>query len=287
MIHAHARRNAPVSYTQGSQASVPPTMSLVSHVQIIHELAYGPDADQRLDIYWQGTRVGEPRFFDVANDARPLLFWIHGGGWLRGDKAAQWHQAVPFLEAGWHVANINYRQGPGTAPLAVDDCLAALDFVRQRAASDGADIERVVVAGASAGGHLALTTGIRDGNVAAIVNWYGITDIAAVAAYLDSARPGSNYARTWIGGGDVDAISAAHSPIHLLGDGTPPILTIHGDADTVVPTEQAHALDARIRELGLKGELEIVPGGNHGGFTGAQYDAVFARIFEFLATISP
>ena len=261
------------------------TMSLASHVQILNELAYGPDADQRLDIYWQGTRVGEPRFFDVAEDARPLLFWIHGGGWLRGDKAAQWHQAVPFLEAGWHVANTNYRQGPRTAPLAVEDCLAALDFVRQRAGEDGALIDRVVVAGASAGGHLALTTGIRATDVAAIINWYGITDIAAVATYLDGARPGSNYARTWIGDGDVDAISRSHSPIHLLAEGTPPILTIHGDADTVVPTEQARALTARIEELGLTGELEIVPGGTHGGFTGEQYDAVYGRVFAFLATI--
>ena len=259
-------------------------MSIVSRVQIQPELAYGPAAEQRLDLYWQGIRVGEPRFFDIAPEPRPLLLWIHGGGWLRGDKAAQWHQAVPFIEAGWHVANTNYRQGPATAPLAVTDCRDALEFVVAQAETVGAAIDRVVVAGASAGGHLALTTGIDNPRVAAIINWYGITDIAAVARYLDNARPGTNYARTWAGAQDIDELSAAYSPLELLTADAPPILTIHGDADTVVPTDQALALEQRIKEVGARGELHLVPGGTHGGFTDAQYDVAFARVFEFLAT---
>lgn len=106
-----------------------------------------------------GTWVGEPTFFDRAPGSRPTLLFIHGGGWVVRDRRVEpW--TLPFVREGWHVVTMTYRLGPGTAPQAVDDALCALQWVVTNADEYGFDVERIVVAGVSAGGHLALTTGI-------------------------------------------------------------------------------------------------------------------------------
>ena len=85
-------------------------------IQTQTDIAYGPFPLQRLDLTLQIERVGEPVFNQPLAEPRPLLVWYHGGGWIQGDKSTQWNNIVPFLARGWHVANVNYRQGPGTAP---------------------------------------------------------------------------------------------------------------------------------------------------------------------------
>lgn len=263
---------------------------------LAEDVAYGEDPAQKLDLYLQGSWVGEPTYFQRAPDARPTLLFIHGGGWIQGDKTGQEPWLLPFVERGWHVANMNYRQGPGTAPAAVDDALCALKWVVDNAARFGFDAGRIVVSGGSAGGHLALVTGIlgsREGHpcypgagfrVGAVVNWYGITDIEAVDGYLSQAMPEANYARAWAGDeARIPELSARYSPIHMVDAGAPPVLTIHGDADSVVPHAQAVSFHARLAELGTVHELRSMPGGTHGGFTEAQFQEAFGAIFAFLA----
>ena len=262
------------------------------NIQTTPDLAYGPYPAQRLDLTRQVRRVGEPGFIEPLHGPAPLLVWIHGGGWIQGDKATQWNSTIPFLERRWHVANVNYRQGPGTSPLAIHDCMAALQWLVDNRGELQLDFDRVVVSGASAGGHLALTTGLAATNsnlghdvtvsVDAIVNWYGITDIAAVATFLDSTRPGGNYARTWVGGGDLDSVSADWSPVRMLHDASPPILTIHGDADTVVPHSQARLLHDELASRGRPGMLLTLDGGNHSGFSHEQYVEAWDTVFDFL-----
>ena len=269
-------------------------MEWAHRIQTQTDIAYGPFPLQRLDLTLQIRRVGEPVFNQPLDEPRPLLVWYHGGGWIQGDKSTQWNQIVPYLARGWHVANVNYRQGPGTAPVAVEDCLLALRWLAEHAAELSLAYDRIVVSGASAGGHLALATGLisrhpdhaeqhLDGvPVDSIVNWYGITDIGRVAEHLDAHRPGGNYARTWVGGGDMEAVSARFSPVHLLSDAAPSILSIQGDSDSLVPHDQAIALHERLDEAALPARLLSLPGGNHGGFIDAQYQEAFAAIFEFL-----
>ena len=254
------------------------------------DVAYGEHALQKMDAYIQGQRIGEPNYFEPDNNPRPTLVWIHGGGWLQGDKASDLSNIMPYLQAGWNVYNVNYRQGPDTAPQAVDDVMCAYQFIAQRVAAAGQDPNDIVVSGASAGGHLALTVGLlnaksehpckTDTPPKAVINWYGITDIALVDEFLAETRPQRNYARRWAGSAaGVAAVSDQYSPIYLISDDAPPILTIHGTDDSVVPYDQGESFHA---SLNTPNELVTLGGGNHSGFSEAQYQEAFQRIFKFL-----
>ena len=127
-------------------------------IGIAVDVPYGDDPAQVADIYTQGQRPPGEAGFVPSTVPRPTLIWIHGGGWIRGDKATNGATFLHYLERGWNVVNINYRQGPGTAPLAVDDAVCAYKWVVDNALESGSS-NRFVVSGASAGGHLALMVG--------------------------------------------------------------------------------------------------------------------------------
>jgi len=239
----------------------------------------------KLDVY-------RPRNVDAPT---PTLIYIHGGGWVRGNKEANVLRLVPYLEAGWSVVNVQYRLGDvSLAPAAVEDCLCALRWVIRNAAEYDFDISRIVVTGNSAGGHLALTTGMlpadsgldnqcpgnEDLSVAAIVNWYGITDVADLLAGENQ----KSYAVQWMAAmPDRVAIADRISPLQYVRSDLPPIITIHGDADPTVPYDHAVQLHRELREAGVINELITVPGGGHGGFPAQEMLRIYEGIFDFLA----
>jgi acetyl esterase/lipase len=254
------------------------------------DVSYGEHLSQVFDLYLRGQRIGEPDYFSMDTTPRPTLVWIHGGGWVAGDKAQETPQLIAYLERGWNIANINYRQGPNTAPQAVDDVMCAYQRVTEILAASGMPLDQVVVSGASAGGHLALMVGMLNSTgehpcqvstpPQAVVNWFGITDIEAVHEFLRKTRPEANYAGSWIGDlSQLSNISAQHSPLFLVSEATPPIITVHGDQDSVVPYEQATALH---ESLSTTNRLVTMQGGNHSGFTDKQYQDAYRAIFEFL-----
>lgn len=282
--------------TAGCVGDPPDADEFWSHrFSLSEDVSYGDDPAQMVDLYLQGSWVGEPTYFARAPEARPTLLFIHGGGWVQGDKTGQDPWLLPFVERGWHVVNMTYRLGPGTAPAAVDDSVCALRWVVDHASEYGFDPERIVVSGGSAGGHLALVTGIlgsKEGHpcypgdgfkVGAVINWYGITNIETVDRYLSEAMPEFNYARAWAGDQSrIPDLSDRYSPIHIVDEGAPPVLTIHGEDDSVVPHDQATTFHARLSELGLVHELRSMPGGTHVGFSEAQFQEAFGAIFAFL-----
>jgi acetyl esterase/lipase len=147
-----------------------------------------------------------------------------------------------------------------------------------------------VVSGSSAGGHLALMVGLlnaesdhpcrADAAPDAVVNWYGITDIEAVDEYLVESRAERNFAQLWVGDRDrIGEISSRYSPLSLISRNAPPIITIHGTADTTVPYTQADALHAALQ---TRNRLVSLEDGTHGGFSDAQYQDAISAIFEFL-----
>lgn len=253
------------------------------------DVPYGSEPAQVADVYTQGRRPASAPGFVPSTVPRPTLIWIHGGGWIRGDKATNTERFLHYLERGWNVVNINYRQGPGTAPEAVDDAMCAYKWVVDRAAETGRS-NRFIVSGASAGGHLALLVGLLNAEgdhpcrasiaPSAVVNWFGITDIADVDGFLADTRPDANYARTWIGDESrVAEISARYSPLAHVSAHAPPIITIHGTADTTVPYRQAQALHAA---LTTRNRLVTLEDGTHGGFSDSQYQQAMTAIFDFL-----
>jgi acetyl esterase/lipase len=208
----------------------------------------------------------------------PTVLHIHGGGWTGGSRESVVLRAMPFLEMGMAVVNVSYRLARvAEAPAAVEDCLCALRWILRNAKEYGFDVNRLVVTGYSAGGHLALTTGMTPASqgfdrqcpgseelkVAAIVNWYGITDVADL---LDGANM-RTYAVQWLGSRpDRAELAKRVSPLTYVRRELPPVLTIHGDADPTVPYTHATRLHTALQKAGVITELVTIPKGGHGNF---------------------
>ncbi len=225
----------------------------------------------------------------------PTLIYIHGGGWVGGARESSWLQLLPYLEAGWSVVNVSYRLARiSLAPAAVEDCRCALRWVMRNAKQYNFDTTKLVVTGHSAGGHLSLTTGMLPSSagldrecpggetlkVAAIVNWFGITDVVDL---LDGANM-KEYAVTWLGGmSNREEVARRVSPLSYVRAGLPPIITIHGDADPVVPYSHAVRLQEALNKAGVPNQLVTIPGGKHGGFSHDQTVRAFSAIRDFLS----
>lgn len=232
----------------------------------------------------------------------PVLIYYHGGGWVVGDRHSSSLQILPYLERGFAVVNVSYRLAEAAlAPAAVVDAVCALRWVVRSAAERGLDPNRIVVSGHSAGGHLALIVGmlpedtpfanecaafsellentLGPARAAAVVNWFGITDVADLLVEPNRQL----YAEQWIGG-QLDGVEIARrvSPIQYVRRDLPPIITIHGDADPYVPYEQAVRLQDALHSIGSASELVTVPDGGHGGFSLAQDASSYSRIWSFL-----
>ena len=276
-----------------ASAAVAQDSTLASVVRIENEFRIVPNLtyitasnyEAKLDLYVTRT----------PDKALPTLIWIHGGGWTGGTKEAAGGIRA-YLAMGLNVVNVEYRLARiAPAPAAVEDCRCALRWVIQHAKDYGIDANRIVLSGDSAGGHLAMTTGMLPASagldrqcpgpdnlkVAAIVNWYGISDVNEL---LDGPNM-KPYAVTWLGSApNREEIAKRVSPLSYVRAGLPPVLTIHGDADPTVPYTQSVRLHKALSDVGVPNELMTMPGGKHGFdcCTPAKRVEAYARIREFL-----
>jgi len=240
--------------------------------------------DAKLDVYQSRD----------ATTPNPTLIYFHGGGWIAGSKEASSLTFLPFLDMGWNVVNVEYRLAKiSLAPAAVQDALCALRWVYRNGKQYNVDTNRLVLMGNSAGGHLALTTGmipasasldsLCPGNeelkVAAIINWYGITDVNELLAGPNVR----NYAVAWLGGmSNRDEIAKQVSPLTYVRAGLPPTISIQGDADPTVPYSQNVRLHQALDRAGVRNEFVTIPRGKHGGFSDAEVAKAYAEIRGFL-----
>lgn len=254
-------------------------------------------------------RDGKPIRMNVAHPIgidgpRPAVLWIHGGGWAGGSRAGLQSVTETCAAFGYVAATTDYRLTPDgyEFPAALEDVAAALDYLVTNADRFGLDANRIVVGGDSAGGHLALLVAmchdpkllaLKPDHAAAlrvrgVVNIYGPTDMPALAGLrpinpitrplLDRfmGEPPSKAPQRW-----KDA-----SPVTFVSHDGPPILTIHGDADTVVPFQQAEAVTTRCDAVGQSHRLIRVRGAGHGWFSlpnGPTTRRVMPAILHFLA----
>ncbi len=245
--------------------------------------------DLKLDVITAGPR----------SQVRPTLIYIHGGGWILGDKESNELRPLPYLARGMNVVNVEYRLASvSPAPAAVEDCRCALRWVYHNSKEYGFDTTRLVVTGGSAGGHLALMTGMLDSSagfdnvvctwwplehepfkVAAIANFYCITDVADL---LEGPNR-QDYAVAWLGSlPNRMELAKRLSPLTYVRSGLPPIITLHGDADTVVPYQHGVRLHEALDRAGVPNQLVTIPGGKHGGWTREQNLKAQEAIFSFL-----
>jgi acetyl esterase/lipase len=234
----------------------------------------------------------------------PTLVFFHGGGWVAGQKEQEILHLLPYLSLGWGVVNVEYRMASNSpAPAAVEDCRCALRWVEARAKVFNFDTSRIVLSGGSAGGHLALITGILPANsifdrqcptndsvrwnsgteprikVAAIVNWFGITDVEEL---LDGSNA-KHYAIEWFGSmNNRNELAKELSPLSYVRPGLPPIITIHGDKDNIVPYSQAVRLHVALDKVGVPNQLVTIHNGGHDGFSQQELSGSFNTIREFL-----
>lgn len=233
-------------------------------------------------------------------ESPPVVMWVHGGGWSEGDRRLvplQWGQQGLFqriLDAGLAVATPDYRLlAESRLPGPVHDLVGAVRYLSRYAGELGVDATRLGLWGDSAGGHLVSVaglaaahqapdtwllgaTGVGDGpaTVDAIVSWYGASDLT-----LD---PGL-VARLWwdAGTSEREELARRLSPVHLVRADSPPLLLMHGDADSISPVEQSVRMHEAARRVGARCELEIAPGSEH-VFHGEPIEPYWDRAISFL-----
>jgi acetyl esterase/lipase len=210
-------------------------------------------------------------------EAAPLVVFLHGGGWLRGSRKvftpgitdAQSFDRI--VGAGFAVASCEYRlSGEARFPAQLDDVDAALAWLQEHASEYGADASRVVLWGVSAGATLGALTGLRRDDVRGIVDWFGPTDLFAMAEH-DGARSdgGETQAETrearWLGApvAELPEAARAASPALQVHAGAPPFHISHGTADEHVPFAQSEAFAGALRGVGVGVEFHPVTGGKH------------------------
>ncbi|HEY2962496.1 MAG TPA: alpha/beta hydrolase [Pyrinomonadaceae bacterium] len=256
--------------------------------------AKASNAELKLDLYLPKNRT----------NPTPTLILYHGGGWVDGQKERNVLFLLPYLSMGWAAVNVEYRNGhQAPAPAAVEDCRCALRWLTYHAREYSLDASKFVLTGTSAGGHLALITGmlppqnvfdrqcVIDGGdrwntakvpepkVAAIVNWFGIGDVADIVEG-PNAR---NYAREWFGSmNNAELLAKQLSPVNYVRPGLPPIITIHGEDDDVAPYSHAVCLHSMLDKAGVPNKLITIKGRKHGGFSRQELIDSYTAIREFL-----
>ncbi len=225
----------------------------------------------------------------------PLVIWIHGGAWEAGSKNDC--PALFLTEKGYAVASVNYRLSQHAVfPAQIEDCKAAVRYLRANAKTYSLDPEQFGAWGSSAGGHLVAllgtSGGVRElegqgGNsaessaVQAVVDFFGPTDFTKMGGSHDRAQsPESKL----LGGAvpDNKDKAAIANPITYVDRADPPFLILHGDKDQTVPYNQSELLEAALKKAKVAVEFETVKGAGHGG-PAFQAAAKQKQVEEFFA----
>lgn len=247
-------------------------------VTIENNIVYGKGGSEDLKLDMARPKEGSGPF--------PAIVLIHGGGWSGGNRAGFHGLAIEAAKRGYVTVTISYRltkPDPATKlgtvpfPAQINDCKCAIRWLRANAEKYQVDKDRIAVGGGSAGGHLSLLVGLTDAShklegdgghadqssrVHAVVNIFGPTDMAECWKTSPGAQ---QFIRGLVGDPEKNAEAfKAASPVTYVSKEDPPVLTLHGDKDTLVPPSQAKLLDEKMKSVGAKHDLLIIEGAGHG-----------------------
>jgi acetyl esterase/lipase len=263
----------------------------LSELNVLRDLEYVPNGHERqkLDLYL--PKEADP------NGRRPLLVWVHGGAWLGGGKNPC--PAVRFVKEGCAVASVNYRLSQHALfPAQIQDCKAAIRWLRANAGVYSYDPNRIGVWGASAGGHLVALLGTAgdvsefdvgpnrgvSSRVQAVCDFFGPTDFTKMSSFPSTMNhDAADAPEARLIGGPVqentDKVQKAN-PITYVTKDDPPFLIVHGDKDPLVPHNQSELLRDALQKAGVTVTLYTVAGGGHGGFRDPQVDVLVTEFFR-------
>lgn len=219
-----------------------------------------------------------------------LIVWVHGGAWRSGSRKSVDLQGM--TAHGWAVASVDYRLSTTARfPAQIHDIKAAIRFLRAHAADYGFPADKIVIAGSSAGGHLAALVGVSNGlvvlegnggehttvssDVQAILDLYGASNLTSILAQSTphglSVRVPALDLLLGAQPDQVPELARLASPVFQIDSNDPPLFLTHGDKDPQMPIEQSQELVAAYRQAGLRVEFVAQPGAVHGGpvFTSA------------------
>jgi acetyl esterase/lipase len=245
--------------------------SAVPSIKVLRNLPYieGGHEQNRLDLYLP----------EKAEGRLPLVIWVHGGGWQGGSK--DFCPVVPLTAKGFAAASINYRLSQHAVfPAQLQDCKAAIRWLRANAAKYHLDPDRVGVGGDSAGGHLVALLGTtgdvkklegtqgnldQSSRVQAVVDWFGPTDFVTWEPNFNKTV--YSFITALIGGPANENPEKARkaSSIFYVNKDSAPFLIMHGDKDDVVPLAQSEELAKALKKADVEVSLHIVKGSGHGG----------------------
>lgn len=235
------------------------------------------------------ARVSEERLLTLdlylpERAAGPLIVYVHGGAWRGGSKSDM--PLLSLVEQGFPVASVDYRLSPEARfPAQIHDIKAAIRYLRAMQNSLGIDARRIVIAGSSAGGHLAALVGVTRGvaelegsigehggqssGVQAIVSYYGASNLTTI---LSQSTPPALKMRMpalelLLGAlpAKVPDLAKLASPVSHVDEKDPPLLLLHGDQDPQMPINQALELQAVYEERGGNVAFINLRGAAHGG----------------------
>lgn len=257
-------------------------VQLPAGIRMERDIAYVPEGDeaQRLDLYLPEA---------VPEKPLPLIVHIHGGGWRAGNKFPC--PVVGMVFQGYVVASVEYRFSQvAVFPAQIQDCQAAIRWLRANAARYHIDPDRVGVVGGSAGGHLSALVGTSGGTgvfppiggnegqsdrVQAVCDIYGPADFTTV---VKQAAEDTNVENIFEFNSPKDPYSSligvpletteksrAVSPVTYISEDDPPVLILHGTHDALVPYAQNVQFAEALKAKGVPVWLQTLPGSGHGG----------------------
>jgi len=275
----------------GSKANPPD----LSGIEVLRDLPYA-DTDnprQRLDVYLPKARKSET--------ALPIIVFIHGGGWLAGDKGSGQGNLLRFVKTGDYAGiSIGYRlTNEAQWPAQIHDCKAAIRWIKAHAKERGLDPGKIAVWGTSAGGHLVSMLGTcgdvkelegtlgknldQDSKVTCVVNYFGPEDFLTMVrqpSTIDRTK-GNDYPEAKLLGGPVperESVAKEASPVTHISKGDAPFFTAHGTKDPLVPFAQAEELHTALQKAGVPSHLQEMTNGGHG----FQSPVLDERVKQFL-----
>ncbi|HKS35778.1 MAG TPA: alpha/beta hydrolase [Verrucomicrobiae bacterium] len=259
-------------------------------LSILPLLSRGADSPQpRIIRDIEYARVGEHALkldlhLPIEKSRSPLIVWIHGGAWRSGTKKDM--PLGKLVKDGYAIASVDYRLSTEAKfPAQIHDLKAAIRFLRGHGLEWRVPSKKIVIAGNSAGAHLAALVGVSNGHpelegdvgddrtqnsdVQGIISFYGAADLTTI---LSQSTPHGLTVRVpalelLLGGQPTNVLALARlaSPVFHVDHGDPPLLLLHGDQDPQMPINQSHELHGAYQKVKAPVQFEVVHGAAHGG----------------------